>query len=131
MKIALTNAIRIDGELEMIEEQHVCQLTKKGGFDYVVYENTDGEKVVIKFDNKEMVMTRYSSPHTVMRFQKDGLGLASLPTPMGVQTLLTRTHFFEADLQETCLRLTYDLLTHEEAEQPLASYDLSLSLCLD
>lgn len=131
MKIEITNTITIDGEVDKVREQHDCQLTKKGGFDYLVYTNADKEKVVIKFNQEELVMTRFSTPQTLMRFHKNSLALASVPTPMGVQKLLTRTHSFEADLEVSSVRVVYDLLTHEEADLPLASYDLRLGLIWD
>lgn len=131
MKVLITNHIQIDGETDLVTEQHDCQLTKKGGYDYLVYQNDDKEKVVIKFSPSEMLMTRFSTPNTIMRFQKDGLGLATIPTPMGLQKLLTRTRYFEADMANSCLKMTYDLLTSEEENSVLASYDLSVELVLD
>ena len=131
MRLLIQNKIRMEQEVDLVHEEHDCQLTKKGGFDYLVYQNEEKEKVVIKFNEREMVMTRFSQPQTIMRFQKDGMALATIPTPMGLQKLLTKTHRFEADLQESSLEMSYDLLTNDEAEQPLASYELSLTLLLD
>ena len=131
MKLLITNHITIDGETDIVTEQHDCQLTKKGGYDYLVYHNDDKEKVVIKFSPSEMVMTRFSTPNTIMRFQKDGLGLASIPTPMGLQKLLTRTRHFDADMVNSRFKMAYDLLTSEEENSDLASYDLSVELILD
>ena len=131
MKILITNHITIDGETDLVTEQHDCQLTKKGGYDYLVYHNDDKEKVVIKFSPSEMVMTRFSTPNTIMRFQKAGLGLASIPTPMGLQKLLTRTRHFDADMVNSRFNMVYDLLTSEEENSVLASYDLSVELILD
>lgn len=125
MKIAIKNKIDLDGQVELIHEEHEVVVTKKNGQLYLVYQNAESEKVVIKCQDKELVMTRFGQPNTIMRFLAGGYALASVPTPMGLQQLVTLTKSF--DLRDNCLSLTYDLLPNEEATQVFASYDLQIS----
>lgn len=125
MKIAIKNKIDLDGQVELIHEEHEVVVTKKNGQLYLVYQNAESEKVVIKCQDKELVMTRFGQPNTIMRFLAGGYARASMPTPMGLQQLVTLTKSF--DLRDNCLSLTYDLLPNEEATQVFASYDLQIS----
>lgn len=125
MKIAIKNKIDLDGQIELIHEEHEVVVTEKKGQLYLVYQNAEAEKVVIKCQEKEMVMTRFGQPNTIMRFVAGSYGLSSVPTPMGLQQLVTLTKSF--DLRDNCLNLSYDLLPNEEATQAFASYDLQIS----
>ncbi|HEQ0654159.1 TPA: DUF1934 family protein, partial [Streptococcus pyogenes] len=49
MKLQLTNHIRFGDETEIIQEIHDCEWREKGGYQYLIYQNTDKEKVVIKY----------------------------------------------------------------------------------
>ncbi len=126
MQIKIYNTIQMEDQTELIEEIHECQWTQKGGFDYLIHQNSQDEKVVIKLNHEELVMTRFSNPKSVMRFVKDDLDLAAIPTSMGTQRLVTKTKTFDLNREEARLHLTYDLLTEPEATRPLASYDLRI-----
>lgn len=124
MKIELNNEIDVDGQLEVFHEVYEAKLTSKGEFSYLVYHNHEDEKVVIKFNQHELVMTRFATPNTIMRFVADDQALATIPSPMGLQKLVTRTNRFE--LAANQLRLGYDLLPHAEADSPFASYHMTI-----
>lgn len=127
MKITLKNTITIDDQVEIFHETYEGELVDKGGWHYLIYQNSDQEKVVIKVKTDELVMTRFGSPQTHMRFVAGGLAPATIPTPMGVQSLVTNSRAFQLDVLGQQVQLSYDLLTSEEAELPLASYDLQIS----
>ncbi|WP_398587296.1 DUF1934 domain-containing protein [Streptococcus sp. sy010] len=125
MKIEIKNKIDLDGQIELIHEEHDVVVTEKNDWLYLIYQNDDAEKVVIKCQNQEMIMTRFGQPNTIMRFVNGAYALASIPTPMGLQQLVTLTKSF--DRSENSLRVTYDLLPNEEANQVFASYTLQIS----
>lgn len=126
MKIQLNNAIQIDDQTELIHEVYEGELVDKAGSRYLIYHNNDKEKVVIKFKAGELVMTRFGQPQTLMRFVAGGQAPASIPTPMGVQQLVTATKSLVLDDQDQKIRVSYDLLTSPEADLPLASYTLTI-----
>lgn len=125
MKIIIQNQIDIAGETELIHEVYEGELTEKGDYQYLIYSNDEGEKVVLKFNASELVMTRFSKPQSLMRFAAEKLALCSVPTPMGLQQLVTRTE--ELILNQKSLQLAYDLLPNAEAEEVFASYRMMIS----
>ncbi|EHI74225.1 hypothetical cytosolic protein [Streptococcus criceti] len=127
MQIKIYNTIQMEEQTELIEEIHDCQWTNKGDYDYLIHQNSQNEKVVIKLNHKELVMTRFSNPKSIMRFLKGNLDFAAIPTSMGVQRLVTRTKTFQLDRDSQQLHLIYDLLTDPEADRPLASYDMRIA----
>ena len=127
MQIEIKNTIKIDDELELIREVYDCELIEKAGWHYLIYHNSEKEKVVIKIKDKEMVMTRFGQEQTNMRFIAEHYGAATIPTPMGLQKLLTQTQHFDFQAQEGKLTVHYDLLMSPEAERALASYELNLA----
>lgn len=125
MQITLKSTILIDNDRDVMTESHPCDWTIKPDSHYLHYQNDDQEKVVIKLKADELVMTRFSQPTTTMRFVKGGLATASIPTPMGIQQLITKTKVL--DYQEQSVRLSYELLVSEDDTKPLAAYQLELS----
>lgn len=125
MKIELKNRIDLgDGQTELVREVYEGSWLEKGDSQYLTYHNGDQERVVIRIKAGDLLMTRYGNPQTSMRFLAGQLGLASIPSPMGLQQVLTRTRFFA--LEASKVSLAYDLLPGEDS-QPLASYQLELS----
>lgn len=125
MKITIKNKIQMGSETELIHEEHQGDLTIKGDYSYLLYQNEEKEKVVLKFKADELLMTRFSSPQTLMRFQANDLALCSIPTPMGIQKMVTKCHDFRLTAEQ--LTLSYDLLPHAEAEESFASYQMAIS----
>ena len=111
MKIRMRNTIQLDEQLEVIDQLYDVELREKGDFSYLLFYNEEQEKVVIKFQEEELVMTRFSNPKTIMRFLKDSDSLAYIPTPMGMQEFIIQTSHYEVG--EEKIELGYQLQNKE------------------
>lgn len=125
MNITIKNHITLGNDTELIHEVYEGELTTKGAYHYLIYTNDEKEKVVLKYNAQELIMTRFSKPQSVMRFAAGKLAQCSVPTPMGLQQLVTRTSYLS--LSGNQLQLGYDLLPHLDAEEVFASYRMSIS----
>ncbi len=111
MKIRMRNTIQFDEQLEVIDQLYDVEVHEKGDYRYLLFYNEEKEKVVIKFHAQELVMTRFSSPKTIMRFLKDSDSLAYIPTPMGMQEFIIQTNRYQVDGQK--IYLDYQLQNQE------------------
>ena len=123
MKIRMRNTIKFDDQLEVIDQLYDVELREKGDFSYLLFYNEDQEKVVLKFNGEELVMTRFSNPKTIMRFLKDTDSLAYIPTPMGLQEFIIQTSHYEVG--EEKIELAYQLQNKEGV--PFANYRLEIT----
>ena len=123
MKIRMRNTIKFDDQLEVIDQLYDVELREKGDFSYLLFYNEEQEKVVIKFQEEELVMSRFSNPKTIMRFLKDSDSLAYIPTPMGLQEFIIQTSHYEVG--EEKIELAYQLQNKEGA--PFANYRLEIT----
>ena len=123
MKIRMRNTIKFDEQLEVIDQLYDVELREKGDFSYLLFYNEDQEKVVLKFNGEELVMSRFSSPKTIMRFLKDSDSLAYIPTPMGLQEFIIQTSHYEVG--EEKIELAYQLQNKEGV--PFADYSLEIT----
>ena len=123
MKIRMRNTIKFDEQLEVIDQLYDVELREKGDFSYLLFYNEDQEKVVLKFNGEELVMTRFSNPKTIMRFLKDTDSLAYIPTPMGMQEFVIQTSHYE--VSEGKIELAYQLQNKEGV--PFADYRLEIT----
>lgn len=123
MKIRMRNTIKFDEQLEVIDQLYDVELREKGDFSYLLFYNEDQEKVVLKFNGEELVMTRFSNPKTIMRFLKDSDSLAYIPTPMGTQEFIIQTSHYEVG--EEKIELAYQLQNKEGV--PFADYRLEIT----
>ena len=123
MKIRMRNKIQFDDQLEVVDQLYDVELREKGEFSYLLFYNEEQEKVVIKFQEEELVMTRFSNPKTIMRFLKDSDSLAYIPTPMGMQEFIIQTSHYEVG--EEKLELAYQLQNKEGV--PFADYRLEIT----
>ena len=123
MKIRMRNTIQFDEQLEVIDQLYDVELREKGDFSYLLFYNEEQEKVVIKFQEEELVMTRFSNPKTIMRFLKDSDSLAYIPTPMGMQEFIIKTSHYE--VAEEKLELAYQLQNKEGVA--FANYRLEIT----
>ena len=123
MKIRMRNTIKFDEQLEVIDQLYDVELREKGDFSYLLFYNEDQEKVVLKFNGEELVMTRFSNPKTIMRFLKDSDSLAYIPTPMGLQEFIIQTSYYEVG--EEKIELAYQLQNKEGV--PFANYRLEIT----
>ena len=123
MKIRMRNTIQFDEQLEVIDQLYDVELREKGDFSYLLFYNEDQEKVVLKFNGEELVMSRFSNPKTIMRFLKDSDSLAYIPTPMGIQEFIIQTSHYE--IGEEKIELAYQLQNKEGV--PFANYSLEIT----
>ena len=123
MKIRMRNTIQFDEQLEVIDQLYDVELREKGDFSYLLFYNEDQEKVVLKFNGEELVMSRFSNPKTIMRFLKDSDSLAYIPTPMGLQEFIIQTSHY--DVGEEKIELAYQLQNKEGV--PFANYRLEIT----
>ena len=123
MKIRMRNTIQFDEQLEVIDQLYDVELREKGDFSYLLFYNEEKEKVVLKFNGEELVMSRFSNPKTIMRFLKDTDSLAYIPTPMGLQEFIIQTSHYEVG--EEKIELAYKLQNKEGV--PFADYRLEIT----
>lgn len=123
MKIRMRNTIKFDDQLEVIDQLYDVELREKGDFSYLLFYNEDQEKVVLKFNGEELVMSRFSNPKTIMRFLKDSDSLAYIPTPIGMQEFIIQTSHYEVG--EEKIELAYQLQNKEGV--PFANYRLEIT----
>ena len=123
MKIRMRNTIKFDEQLEVIDQLYDVELREKGGYSYLLFYNEDQEKVVLKFNGEELVMSRFSNPKTIMRFLKDSDSLAYIPTPIGMQEFIIQTSHYEVG--EEKIELAYQLQNKEGV--PFADYRLEIT----
>ena len=123
MKIRMRNTIKFDEQLEVIDQLYDVELREKGDFSYLLFYNEEQEKVVLKFNGEELVMSRFSNPKTIMRFLKDSDSLAYIPTPMGIQEFIIQTSHYE--IGEEKIELAYQLQNKEGV--PFANYRIEIT----
>ena len=123
MKIRMRNKIQFDDQLEVVDQLYDVELREKGEFSYLLFYNEEQEKVVIKFQEEELVMTRFSNPKTIMRFLKESDSLAYIPTPIGMQEFIIQTSHYEVG--EEKIELAYQLQNKEGV--PFANYRLEIT----
>ena len=123
MKIRMRNRIQFDEQLEVIDQLYNVEVREKGDYSYLLFYNEEKEKVVLKFHSQELVMTRFSSPKTVMHFLKDNDSLAYIPTPIGMQEFIIQTNHYKLDGQK--IELAYQLQNQEG--HLFASYQLEIT----
>ena len=123
MKIRMRNRIQFDEQLEVIDQLYDVEVREKGDYSYLLFYNEEKEKVVLKFHQEELVMTRFSNPKTIMRFLKESDSLAYIPTPMGMQEFIIQTNHYKLDGQK--IELAYQLQNQEG--HPFASYQLEIT----
>ena len=123
MKIRMRNTIKFDEQLEVIDQLYDVELREKGDFSYLLFYNEDQEKVVLRFNGEELVMSRFSNPKTIMRFLKDSDSLAYIPTPIGMQEFIIQTSHYEVG--EEKIELAYQLQNKEGV--PFANYRLEIT----
>lgn len=123
MKIRMRNTIQFDEQLEVVDQLYDVEVREKGDFSYLLFYNEEKEKVVLKFHEEELVMTRFSSPKTIMRFLKASDSFAYIPTPMGMQEFIIQTNHYKLDGQK--IELAYQLQNQEGYS--FASYQLEIT----
>lgn len=126
MDIHLRNEIDLDGQIEVVDQQFQVEVKEKDGNIYLIYSNDEAEKVVIKCDEEELVMTRFSTPKSIMRFISGKEAIVTIPTPLGIQHFVTQTSQYKLKAEQQELILHY-VLKGLENQQILANYKMKIS----
>lgn len=126
MKIRIQNRIQMDEQVEQIDQSYDVDWTQKGAYHYLLFKNEEGEKVVLKFHDEELVMTRFSTHKSLMRFIKGGEALIGIPTLVGIQQFITKTSHYQVDLKKQTLELHYQLRT-PDGGRAFADYQMEIS----
>lgn len=124
MQVKITNKISYDDQTEQVIQTYDCQLKEKAGFDYLIYQNEENEKVIIKSNHESMTMSRYTNPLTVMKFQDDLDHLMGIATPMGQQYFVIKTDSYVK--LDSAIRVQYKLV-QENTDLAFAEYDLEIT----
>ena len=125
MKIRMRNQIKLDEQMELIDQVYDVEWTQKGSNHYLIYQSEEQEKVVLKFNEDKLTMTRFSEPKTILYFIKNGQHLVSIPTPLGAQHFVTDTQHYHLDVENQALELHYDLKRADD-DQLFASYQMKI-----
>lgn len=125
MKIRLRNEIQLDGQMEVVDQQYPVEVLEKNGQLYLIFHNEEKEKTVIKCDQNELVMTRFSTPKSIMRFLADKEAVVTLHTPLGIQHFVTDTKHYNLEQDKKKVTLHYDL-KQLEGEGIFASYQMEI-----
>ena len=99
----MKNQIKLDDQMELIDQIYDVEWTQKGAYHYLLYKNEEKEKVVLKFNADKLTMTRFSKPKSILSFVKDSQHLVAIPTPLGAQHFLTDTRHYHLDLENQAL----------------------------
>ena len=125
MKHHIKNKIDLDGQVELVEQSYPVKLTEKNGHIYLTYTNEEKETVMLKCNDQELIMTRFSTPKSIMRFHRETPALVTIPTPVGLQHLQTQTSVYELDTKEQNLKIHYQL-KQLEGDSVFANYQLEI-----
>ena len=125
MKLHIKNKIDLDGQVELVEQSYPVKLTEKNGHIYLTYTNEEKETVMLKCNDQELIMTRFSTPISIMRFHRETPALVTIPTPVGLQHLQTQTSVYELDTKEQNLKIHYQL-KQLEGDSVFANYQLEI-----
>ena len=125
MKIRLRNEIQIDNQVEVVDQVYPVEVMQKKGQIYLIFHNEEEEKTVIKCDDKELVMTRFSTPKSIMRFLPGKEAIVTLHTPLGIQQFATATDHYQLKAEEGKIELHY-ALKQLEGDGIFATYRLGI-----
>ena len=125
MKLHIKNKIDLDGQVELVEQSYPVKLKEKNGHIYLTYTNEEKETVMLKCNDQELIMTRFSTPKSIMRFHRETPALVAIPTPVGLQHLQTQTSVYELDTKEQNLKIHYQL-KQLERDSVFANYQLEI-----
>ncbi|MDR0199777.1 MAG: DUF1934 domain-containing protein [Streptococcaceae bacterium] len=121
MKIIFDNQISIDNQHEHLTEEFDGDAKLIDGKTWLTFENTDKEKVLVKFDETELVMTRYGDFPTTMRYVPDK---TTQNQYQGLGTLDILTKWYEVFTEECRVLLHYTMF---QGTQELGNYKLEIT----
>ena len=126
MQIRLRNEIQLDGQMEVVDQVYPVEVMQKKDHVYLIFHNEEEEKTVIKCDDKELVMTRFSTPKSIMRFLPEKEAIVTLHTPLGIQHFVTATDHYQLEAEKGRIELHY-ALKQLEGDGIFATYRMEIS----
>ncbi|MDR0297475.1 MAG: DUF1934 family protein [Streptococcaceae bacterium] len=119
MKIIFDNHITVDQKSEHLTEIFEGELTKRADKFWLIFENTDHEKVLLKFNEKELMMVRYGDFPTTMRYRENELTHNAY---QGLGEIEIFTHYYEFTADKVILHYTMS-----QADLELGTYKLEIT----
>lgn len=110
IRIRIQNKIKLDEQEEIIREEYDGELKKLAGKICLIYKNEQNEKILLKFDEQELVMTRYGRQVTNMKFHKQ------FPTKVnyeGLGELSLLTKLLSVDHEKSSVQLHYHIAQND------------------
>lgn len=126
MQIRLINEIDLDGQIDVIDQVFPVEVVEKAQQLYLIFQNSEDEKVVLKCQDDELTMTRFSNPKSIMRFVHQEEVVVTVPTPIGIQHFVTNTTRYQLSRDEQTLSMDY-VLRPLDADQIFATYKMRIS----
>ena len=87
MEIIIRNRIKIDQQEELVKEIYQGELKKGEHQTLLKYQNAANEKVLLKFDENEVIMTRFAKRPIKMHFHPE------IPLPLKILTTLSVNNY--------------------------------------
>ncbi|WP_223804484.1 YwiB family protein [Lactococcus kimchii] len=106
MKITIRNRIKIDHQEELIKESYPVELKKGNSATMLRYQNATGEKILLKFDEQALTMTRFSTPPVKMHFHPEN---PSVTNYEGLGELSLSTQTLSIDPEQQKIKISYQL----------------------
>lgn len=124
MKIIIENNIQMGNERDHVHEEVTGIFKEKSGSNYLIYQNAEEEKVIIKFNETGLNIRRFSQPLTILTCIKNKLSVAQIPLPMGIKRFITKTRQFHYNVKDKSIHCHYQLLYDNETKDIFADYHL-------
>ena len=120
VQIIIRNRIKIDQQEEMVKEIYQGEFKKVNLQTLLKYENAANEKVLLKIDEDEVIMTRFAKRPIKMHFQPEGTTLTEYEG-LGELSLFTNT--LSIDQERKIIKINYQL---SQGAQKIADYHLRI-----
>nr|WP_277877528.1 DUF1934 domain-containing protein [Lactococcus lactis] len=120
MEIIIRNRIKIDQQEELVKEIYQGELKKGEHQTLLKYKNAANEKVLLKFDEKEVIMTRFAKRPIKMHFHPE---IPSLTEYEGLGELSILTNALSIDQESRTIKINYQL---SQGPQKIADYHLRI-----
>lgn len=120
MEIIIRNRIKIDQQEELVKEIYQGELKKGEHQTLLKYKNAANEKVLLKFDEKEVIMTRFAKRPIKMHFHPE---IPSLTEYESLGELSILTNALSIDHESRTIKINYQL---SQGPQKIADYHLRI-----
>ena len=118
MEIIIRNRIKIGQQEELVKEIYQGELKKGEHQTLLKYQNASKEKVLLKFDEKEVIMTRFAERPVKMHFHPE---IPSSTEYEGLGELSILTNALSIDHENRTIKINYQL---SQGAQKIPDYHL-------